>query len=496
MLSKDQLDQATGLDVYESSIVEKDGSTFFLAGKGRQKLVGIVGPGCWQGTEEVAQIDGLCVCVGPADHNAAEHIRRLLPWTAAKCVGLATSAGLGDRLGLATPGHIRSIRDSGVVPILAQQSIREMTRTQRTPEQVMDAATFGVLQEGYTDGFGSDADHLQQLEDIDVTVAAGFTMFTIDPGQHVVNEADELSSDQLESRFDTLTDLVAQLDTSPADLKGSYVGKTFDLVGGGSVAFDAETFYRAFIKYGGAVAHTLKMYRHLQTRLDDEKFELEVSVDETDSPTSPAEHYFFANELKRCGVKWVSMAPRFIGRFEKGVDYIGDLDIFRKSFAEHVAVMRTLGPYKMSIHSGSDKFSIYPIVAEMTGGTVHLKTAGTSYLEALRAISKVQPDLYREILDFARDRYETDKATYHVSADVSKVPAADTLSDDQLADLLDDFDARQVFHVTFGSVLTAEGGSKFRTRMYEALETHEQEHYDVLAHHLGRHVEPFAQVAK
>jgi hypothetical protein len=186
------------------------------------------------------------------------------------------------------------------------------------------------------------------------------------------------------------------------------------------------------------------------------------------------------------------MAPRFIGRFEKGVDYIGDLDEFRASFARHVAVMRTLGPYKISIHSGSDKFSVYPLVADMTEGYVHLKTAGTSYLEALRAIAKIDPGLYREILDFAREHYQRDKATYHVSADIEKVPPAESLNDDELADLLDQFDARQAFHVTFGSVLTSD---RFRQRFYDALRSDETAHYAVLESHLGKHVAPFSEVA-
>ncbi|HOF18691.1 MAG TPA: tagaturonate epimerase family protein, partial [Phycisphaerae bacterium] len=284
----------------------------------------------------------------------------------------------------------------------------------------------------------------------------------------------------------------AALEISPADLKNAYVGRTFPLDGGGSVSFDEIAFLRAMVKYGAAVAHTAAMYRRLSEAARGE-FELEVSVDETDSPTTAAEHYFFANELKRLGVRWVSMAPRFIGRFEKGVDYIGNLDAFRGSFAEHAAVMRTLGPYKISIHSGSDKFSVYPIVAELTGGLVHLKTAGTSYLEALRALAQVSPGLFREILDFARGRYDEDKATYHVSGTVQKVPPAESLKDSDLPALLDQFDARQVLHCTFGSVLTADGGAKFRRRMFEALGRDEEAHYAALAKHLGRHVAPFVQ---
>jgi len=480
----EKLKSTTGLDLYQASITQQDKATYFLARRGREKLIGAVGESQLHG-QKAGEIDQKTVIVGPTDHANAVTIRKALSWTKPKCIGLAKSLGFGDRLGLATPGHIRSVRGTDVTPIFAQQSIREMTRTERTPEEVMDAATWGILQEGYREGFGSDADHIQHLEDLQPTVEAGFTLFTIDPGLHVVNEADDLGRPELAEKYTKLD--FETLEASPNDLRSMYVGREFALAGGGKVVFEEETFLRAAVKYGQAIAHTVKMYRRLK-ELNPGEFELEVSVDETESPTSQAEHYFFAAELKRLGVQWVSMAPRFVGRFEKGVDYIGDLDVFRKSFAEHVAVMRTLGPYKISIHSGSDKFSVYPIVAELTEGLLHVKTAGTSYLEAVRAIATIDPGLFREILDFARQRYQTDRATYHVSADIGKVPAAETLSDAELPDIVDQFDTREALHVTFGSVLTADGGKRFRTRIYQALEGQEETHYEVLAKHLGKHV--------
>jgi hypothetical protein len=487
-----QLAKMTGLEIYGSSVVTHEGATYFLGRRGRKKLLGCVGGPGLAGAEKAGEIDGEGVWVGPCDHDNAVRLRELLPWARPRCIGLAASVGLGDRLGLATPGHIRAVRRSGkgLAVVLAQQSIREMTRTRRTPEDVMDSATYGVLEEGFTEGFGSDADHLQRTEDIDATVAAGFTMFTIDPGSHVVNEADEMAADAL-ARGVAELDYEA-LEIAPGDLKAAYAGRSFDLAGGGKLAMDEPAFARAAVKYGGAIAHTVRMHRHLCEAAGGE-FELEVSVDETESPTTPAEHFFFAGELKRLGVRWVSMAPRFIGRFEKGVDYLGDLDAFRASFAEHVAVMRTVGPYKMSIHSGSDKFSIYPIVAELTDGLVHVKTAGTSYLEAIRAVAGIDPGLFREIYAFARQRYEEDKRTYHVSADMSKVPPAAELSDEELAGRIDHFDTRQALHVTFGSVLTADGGERFRERIYAALEADEEAHYAALERHLGRHVAPFAR---
>jgi len=489
MIKIDELKKATNLEVYEASLIEAGEATYFLARRGTEKLVGCVGKGAIKGSK-VGSMDGKDMTVGPTDHANAAAIRKALLWTAPRCIGLATSVGLGDRLGLATPGHVRAVRGTGLAPYFAQQSIREMTRTQRTPEQVMDCATWGVFQEGYRDGFGSDGDHVQRIEDLDSLVASGFTMFTIDPGPHVVNQADAMNGEELSGNYANLD--WKTFDTSPQALQDLYSHGKFKLADGSFISLDEEAFLRAAVKYGNAICQVVKMHRRLQ-KICKYPFELEASVDETESVTSPAEHFFFAAELKRLGVRWVSMAPRLVGRFEKGVDYIGDLDVFRASFAQHVAVMRTLGPYKISIHSGSDKFSIYPIVAELTGGLVHLKTAGTSYLEAVRAISRIDPALFREIYDFARGRYETDKASYHVSADMSKVPPVSKLSDQQLPASLDQFDTRQMLHVTFGSVLTADGGEKFRKRFYAALEKQEEVHYEVLARHIGRHVAPFAK---
>jgi hypothetical protein len=233
------------------------------------------------------------------------------------------------------------------------------------------------------------------------------------------------------------------------------------------------------------------MYRHLAAAMGNRSFELEVSVDETETPTSPLEHFFVASELKRLGVQWVSLAPRYVGRFEKGVDYIGDLAAFDAEMAKHAAIARVMGPYKLSIHSGSDKFSVYPVFSRQAGELVHLKTAGTSYLEALRAIAEVDRELFRQILGFALERYDEDRATYHVSADPAKVPVPDSLEDGQLSEVLDLFDGREVLHVTFGSVLDRYGDG-----LLAALAEHEEAHYEALEAHFDRHFEPFAKQSR
>jgi len=471
------------LVVYGRSRVEGDGATYFLARGPRGKVLGVSGD--IRGLDGKRQGDVL-LCPLTAANAAA--LRARLPWLRPQPLGLRLSAGCGDRLGLATPGHLRAVaahnrRHAAVAPILAQQSMRENARTGRSPQQVMDDALWGVFQEGWREPWGADADHLKTTADIDLCVAAGYTFYTIDPGAHVDNEAHTAPLDALRHKVHDLP--WDSLDDGPQSLHGCYLGQRFEIEGL-VLEFDEGSLARAAAKYGRAIAHTAQMYHHLAAALPAGAFELEVSVDETETPTSPLEHLFIASELRRLGVTWVSLAPRYVGRFEKGVDYIGDLDRLDAELARHAAIARALGPYKLSIHSGSDKFSVYPLFARHAGELVHLKTAGTSYLEALRAITRVDPGFFREILALALAHYDEDRATYHVSAETARMPPPDEVADEDLPGLLDQFDTREVLHVTFGSALDRFGG-----RLLETLDAHEEEHYAALEAHFVRHLAAF-----
>jgi hypothetical protein len=479
------LEQVAGLEIYSRSRVELDGVTYFLGRGSDGKRLGILGDASSFAGEQNGEVT-LC----PLTAANAAALRAKLPWLRPQPLDLQTSAGCGDRLGLATPGHIHAVRKAtGIAPIFAQQSMRENARTGRTPQQVMDDALWGAFQEGWREPWGADADHLKTTEDIDLCVAAGYTFFTIDPGDHVDNEAHSASMEVLKAQVHNLP--WGALDDSPGGLHARYLGRSFD-VEGFSLAFDPITLMRAAAKYGRAIAHTARMYRYLTAQTDNRNpaldWELEMSVDETETPTSVEEHFFIASELGRLGVRWVSLAPRYVGRFEKGVDYIGDLAEFEAELTKHAAIARVLGPYKLSIHSGSDKFTIYPLIARLTGGLVHLKTAGTSYLEALRAVAGVEPSLFREIMAYAVECYPQDRATYHVSAELGKVPLLDTLADAELPALLDQFDTRQVLHVTFGSVLEHLGAE-----LLAVLVEHEEAHYAALEAHFEKHLLPFAR---
>jgi len=444
---------------------------------------------------ETSAVAGGTLRVGPRSARNLAGLRSRLDWLRPRPLGIHTSAGFGDRLGLATPGHIRALRavGGGIAPVFAQQSIREMTRTGRAALEVVDDAVWGAFTEGWRQGLGADADHLKAPEDTDRCLAAGFTTYTFDPGEHVDSAADSADASGLRTSVTKLP--WAALEDTEAALRARYLGKSFE-VEHLRVAFDEPVLLRAAAKYGRAVAHVVRMERHLRSAAGTRPVEVEVSVDETDTPTTPAEHFWVASELKRLGVRWVSLAPRFIGRFEKGVDYIGDLKALDQEMAAHAALARHLGPYKLSLHSGSDKFSVYPIAAEKARGLVHLKTAGTSWLEALRTVAALNPGLFREIYAFARERYETDRASYMVSGELGRAPSPAEVPEGRLSELLDQLDARQILHVTFGSILKetgADGRPRFKDAVLGLLRANPEAHARNLETHFIRHLRPFAK---
>ena len=411
-----------------------------------------------------------------------------------KPLGMTPSFGFGDRIGTATPGHVAAMKrcGHGIAPILPQQSIREMTRTQRTAQQVMDDALHGAASSGWTGDIGADADHLKVPEDVDVTAAVGFTFFTIDPSGDVDQKTDDYDEATVRSKFETAREHAPWFE--------KHLGTELELRSGTKIELNEEACMRAAVKYGKAIATAISLSDHIaKVHRDIERdFEIELSVDETDQPTTLAEHFIIASECLAAGMKLVSLAPRFIGDFEKGVDFKGDLELLSKSLDDHADIARRLGPYKISLHSGSDKVSMYAALARATGGMFHVKTAGTSYLEALRVVARHDESAFREIVDYSRGRYGIDKATYHVSATLDHAPPA---SDANLETLEREYlefwsevpngkgftkPGRQILHCTFGSVLTDE---KLGPLVKDCLKAHPDTYAEVLDDHFGRHLD-------
>jgi hypothetical protein len=477
--------------IYPHSIVELDTTTFCLVKRNGRQQLAIKGD--TSGFTNGEQVDDIHLF--PLTAANAQALRGRLDWLKPVTTGLHTSFGYGDRLGLATPGHVAAHRAAGaagqIIPIFAQQSVRENARTGRSPQAVLDDAMWGVFQAGWREPWAADADHLKDTSDVAPFVQAGYTFFTIDPGDHVDSAAD---SDPLDTLREKAADLPWPIPWPAAlgdyrallALVTAYRSEPATL-GDLTLAFDEETILRALVKYGRALWQTAIISREIAEQMGGHPFDLEMSIDETDTPTTLHEHYFIANELRRAQIPVNSLAPRFPGKFQKGVDYIGDPQAFAANFARHAQIMRHFGSYKLSIHTGSDKFSLYEAIARETEGRAHVKTAGTSYLEALRVLAAREPALFHEILAVARESFTKDRHSYFLDCQLENVPAGEQLTDGDLPALLDQFDARQLLHVTFGSVL-----QRFADRIRPLLSDPYAAAYESgLVAHFGRHLQPF-----
>ena len=421
----------------------------------------------------------------PLTHTNAVLLRRLLPWSAPQPVARhKTTMGFGDRLGRATPGHLRAIRRFDVAPVLAQQSVRELSLTGRTFESVIDDVSFLVFQCGYTAGFGADGDHLKTLDQVSAALDAGVTMITLDLSGVVRADLAELPPAEIAAEFAGLPRSLQ------AAMLARYAGQSFPLRRAGhipeTVTISPAEARRCTVLYSAALDFAVEVHKLLVARRGSGQCDFEISLDETTTPTVPAHHLFFARELQRRRVSVTSLAPRFAGAFEKGIDYVGDVSEFTRQLRTHFLIARASGDYKLSIHSGSDKFAIFPIVGKLTDCRFHLKTAGTSWLEAVRLAARRAPDLFRQIQRVAIERLPEALKLYHISADPARIPPLESLADADLPALLEQDAARQVLHVAYGFVLES---SDMRARLFELLDRCEDEYESLLESHFAHHLE-------
>ena len=449
------------LKVYPKSEHALDGARVYMADAGDRDVIVCEGRPYFGGAEGKNVVE--------LTHEAANTLRRLFPFTApVPVLNRDRSVGVGDRLGIACAGHIRVFEKYDAMPVFAQQSIRELNLTNRTYENVLDTVTFSVFRENYTRGFGADGDHLKKPEDIAYALGLGFTMITLDLSDHIHADADGFYSQ---------------------DVQGIYLGKTFR-VEDNEISFTEAELRRVMGIYGDALDFAVKMYDRF---LADGTYqaEFEISIDETGTPTQPSEHFFVANELTRRGVRFMTIAPRFVGEFQKGIDYIGDVQRFDAEMAVHAAIARHFG-YKVSVHSGSDKFSVFPSVGARTNQRYHVKTAGTNWLEAMKIVAAHEPGLYREIHAFALGAFDEARRYYHVTTDLNAIPDISALPDEALASLFADNNARQLIHITYGLILNAQnadGSPRFRDRLYAFWRAHSEEYARALEDHIGRHLD-------
>lgn len=461
---------------YPDSYAEWENSRFLLCKAAGAKKIIAAGKGdFFHSLEGEGLTDALKLC--PLSHQNRLVLNHYLPYTLPVAFGTKyPTFGLGDRLGLASPGHIRAIERSRAKPILAQQSKRELDLTGRNYEQVLDDACFAVFQEGYRGGFGADGDHLKKMEDIQDALNCGYTMITLDCSEKIGRGIEALSEKALETKYQLLPHEYRMR------IEASYLSKGFPL-DEDTCFFSRIELMQCALIYRDAVDFTKEVYHNLLLAAE-HPVDFELSIDETESVTTAQGHLFVAMELHVCQVTVTSLAPRFIGEFQKGIDYIGTHEGFEAQLKLHAAIAKQFG-YKLSIHSGSDKFSIFPLIGKYTADNLHVKTSGTSWLEAIGTIAEANPLLYRKIHQKALLHFEEAKKNYHVSCDPSQVENPTLKTDQTLIGYLEDDNARQLLHITYGFVL---GDPFLKKELYATLEKQENHYYQRLTTHIGRHL--------
>lgn len=467
--------------VYTRSLLEHENTKLIMVRRGMDRFLIVVGSGSLYDDLHGQTFEQYKLA--PTSHENRIVLNRYFPHTAPRAFGKKVATiGLGDRLGLASPGHLKALQHRDVKPVLAQQSIRELNLTGREYRQVLDAACYAVIQEGYDGGFGADGDHLKMEEDIRMSLELGFTMLTLDCSDYIRNDVEQMDEQEIARAYEEIPQ------EERKRIEERFLDRSFT-AGNHQFHFDKAALQKNALIYGGAIRYMLHIYdryiKHAEHEVD-----FEISIDETMTPTSPEAHFFVSRQLYDNGVDIFSMAPRFCGEFQKGIDYIGDIGQFEQELELHAAIADHFG-YKLSIHSGSDKFSVFPLIGKYTNGRFHVKTAGTSWLEAIRTVARVNPDLYRRMHRHALEHFEEAKAYYHVTTDLSSILPLDEVADDQLPSYMDDDNARQLIHITYGILLQAkdeQGRSLFKDELYDTLIREEAAYEEALEQHIGRHL--------
>ena len=467
--------------IYRRSLYRAGGVLYCIARTAADKALYAFGSSAAStpfGDLEATGVEGVLARRVEMTAEAVRHLWKLFPFT--KPVSLReerTTIGMGDRLGVASAGHIRAARKYRCYPVLAQQSLRELDYTGRSFADVVADASFAVFQEGYEDGFGADADHMKTIEAIDTALGESMPMITLDLTEVLRPEVADWSEGDLTAGFGALdAGLRARLETDYVDV-GYQAGDT-------TLTLDRVELARCALLYGDALDFAEKVNNHLKAKTGD-AYDLEISIDETTTPTLPEHHLFIARELQVRGVTVNSLAPRFIGDFQKAIDYIGDVDEFDRQFTVHCAIADEFGGYKISVHSGSDKFAVYPSIGRHTGGRLHLKTSGTSWLEALRAVAIRHPELYRLIHRKTYEYYPEALKNYHITADVSGVRPLDEVPEEELSSYLEDPNWRQFLHISYGGLLN---DPEVREPFVSFLHENEELYYELLEAHFDKHI--------
>ena len=390
------------------------------------------------------------------------------------------SFGIGDRFAHQGESQLNALMQASqflgidIVPVW-NKSNREHVIVHSTPSETRKEADAAVRALGYKGDYFVDADHIN-LTNVDKFMDAS-DFFTLDVADYIGKKA-------------TLNDIDTFINENQ-----QYTGQLH--IPGISEPFNiSQALLRSIAeKFLYAVQEAGKIYRHIEQAKGADNFVTEVSMDEVSDAQSPVEMFFILNAIAREKIPAQTIAPKFTGRFNKGVDYVGDVARFAKEFEEDLLVIdfaiKQFGlpeNLKLSVHSGSDKFSIYPSIGNLLkkyDKGVHIKTAGTTWLEEIIGLAMTDNeeaiDLAKAIYSGAIGRFDELCGPYATVIDIdkAKLPSPKEIerwTGEKFADTLrhipghPDYNPnfRQLIHV--GYKVAAEYGAEFTG----ALKTHKE----------------------
>ena len=405
------------------------------------------------------------------------------------------SFGLGDRFGHQGKAQLQAIinaKKQGInISPVWNKSHREHTIIGTLPGDVRIEADKAVKTLGWNNSYHVDADHIG-LKNVDLFIDSS-DFFTLDVADFIGQAADESDVGSFVNKYKKYVGSLA--------IPG--IDETFEISEG-----QIETIAQKFLL---AVKEAGKIYRHIEAAKGSDSFITEVSMDETDQPQTPVEMFFILAAIADEGIPAQTTAPKFTGRFNKGVDYVGDVGRFAKEFEEDLAVIafaiKKFGlpeNLKLSVHSGSDKFSIYKSMnnaLKKFDAGLHIKTAGTTWLEELIGLAMAGGEglsIAKKAYANALSRFDELCVPYATVIDIDKdkLPSPEAVaqwSGEDFADALrhnqscDKYDSnlRQLLHVAYK--IAAEMGDEF----LNALEKYEKTIAENVTENIyERHIKP------
>lgn len=493
---------AFGKDIYSESLQQIGGTWIAItkSDKGNKKLVCLQVQDSELFANLQAQIEKTfkdihCkLCTLSA--NNAKTIRKYVPWAMPTPSDKQnTLLGTGDRLGIATPGHIQTAKKTKVRPVLAQASDETLVMSGFSYTQILDNATWGVLQTAWQNGWSANAEQLNHEQDIQEVISAGYSGISLDCSSEIKLIYD-FDAEQINKLYAQLPDSWRQ------DLEARYLNQVFEIqeygtvrlplcASGGNLRYKAGVFKISYnieqlqqlaVGYGEMLNFATDIYNKYLRELPE--FEFTPAISRSELITSPQAHLFVANELSYRHINFSGLALRFVGDFPAGIDYAGNKWAFEQTFSIHAAIADHFG-HRLDF-AYSDKYSLYPFIGRDTRGRIALKTEGTSWLEALHTIWKANPELFKDILNFTRKCLPELKTQVHTLT-LEHLQPLDRYTHKELEKLVVCDDAcRQALHLACGLILKDQ---KLRLAIYNCLQANETLHYKAVSENLNKHIE-------